>query len=48
MPTLKRETKKQASMLKMQLATELVFVVKTYYNTSSYLEIKVAFRRRFP
>ena len=35
-------------MLKMQLATERVFVVKTYCNTSSYLEIKVASRRRFP
>ena len=36
-------------MIQMQLTTaQCVFVVKTYYKTSSYLEVKEAFRRRFP
>ena len=49
MPTFNKETKKKASMLKIQLPTEQpVFVVKRYYKTSSYLEVKEAFRRRFP
>ena len=48
MPTLNKETKSKASVLKMQLTTEHVFVVKTYYKTSSYLEVKEAFCRRFP
>ena len=35
-------------MLKMQLTTEQrVFAVKTHYKTSSYLEVKKTFRRRF-
>ena len=49
MPTFNKETKNKASMLKMQLITEQrVFIVKTYYKTSSYLEVKKAIRRRFP
>ena len=45
MPTLNKETKKKASVFKMQLITEEhVFVSKTYYKTSSYLEINEAFR----
>ena len=49
MPTFNKETKNIASMLKIQLTTEQrVFVVKTYYKTSSYLEVKEAFRRRIP
>ena len=45
MPTLNKETKKKASVFKMQLTTEEhVFVSKTYYKTSSYLEINEAFR----
>ena len=49
MPTLDKETKKKASVFKMQLITEEhVFLSKTYYKTSSYLEINEAFRWRFP
>ena len=43
MPTLNKETKGKALMLKMQLTVEQrVFVVKTYYKTSSYMELKEA------
>ena len=34
-------------MLKMQLITDHVFVIKTYYKNSSYLEVKEAFRGIF-
>ena len=35
-------------MFKVQLNTEQhVFVIKTYYQTSSYLEVKAASLRRF-
>ena len=45
---LNKETKNKAPMLKMQLTTEQrVFVVKTYYKTSSYLEVKEGFHRSF-
>ena len=48
MPTLNKETKNKGSISKMQLTTEQrVFVVKTYYKTISYLEVKEAFRRTF-
>ena len=44
MPTFNKETKNKASMLMMQLFTDhRVIVVKT----SSYLDVKEAFRRRF-
>ena len=46
--TSNKETKNKASILKIQLITvQHVFVVKTYYKTSSYLEVKEAFRERF-
>ena len=46
MPTLNKETKGKALMLKMQLTVEQrVFVVKTYYETSSYMELKETFDR---
>ena len=48
MPVLNKETKNKTSMLKMQLTTEQrVFAVKTHHKTSSYLEVKKTFRRRF-
>ena len=48
MPVLNKETKNKTSMLKMQLTTEQrVFAVKTHYKTSSYLEVKKTFHRRF-
>ena len=44
MPTFNKEMKNKASMLEIQLTTEkCVFVVKTYYKTNTYLEIKQAF-----
>ena len=46
--TSNKETKNKASILKIQLITvQHVFVVKTYYKASSYLEVKEAFRERF-
>ena len=48
MPVLNKEAKNKTSILKMQLTTEQrVFAVKTYYKTSSYLEVKKTFRRKF-
>ena len=36
-------------MLKIKVTTEhRVFVVKTYYKTTSYLEVKEDFHRSFP
>ena len=44
MSTLNKERKNKASMLKTQLTTEQhVFLVKTYYKTSSYLELTHSF-----
>lgn len=49
MHTLNKEIKNKTSMLKMQLTTELRFsAFKTYYKTSSHLEVNEAFRRGFP
>ena len=48
MPTLSNKKKNKASMLEMQLPTEQrVFVVKTYYKTSSCQEVNETFRRTF-
>ena len=48
MPTLSNKKKSKASMLEMQLPTEQrVFVVKTYYKTSSCQEVNKTFRRTF-
>ena len=48
MPAINKEIKNKNSMLKMQVTAEQrVFVVKTYYKTSRYLEVKEAIHRRF-
>ena len=47
-PTLNKETKNKTSVLTMQLTTEQrVFVVKTFYKTSSYPKVKEVFYGRF-
>ena len=45
MPTLNKETKNKALMLKLN-TEQHVFVVKKYHKTGSYLQVKQVFHRR--
>lgn len=48
LPTLNNEAQNKSSILKTQWTTEWrIFLVKTSYRISSYLEVREAFRRRF-